>query len=71
MNKQKKKKEVVSIERLRNIYKTTDDARENILKCFPYIIFYSTACLGLFFYESYKTLLVVKGQIKVILFEFE
>lgn len=36
MNKQKKKKEVVSIERLRNIYKTTDDARENILKCFPY-----------------------------------
>lgn len=39
-----------------------------IFKCFPYIIFYSTACLGLFFYESYKTLLVVKGQIKVILF---
>ena len=36
-------------------------------KCFPYIIFYSTAVFGLYQYETYKTLCISQGKSFILL----
>ena len=36
-------------------------------KCFPYILFYSTAVFGLYEYETYKTLCITQGKSFILL----
>lgn len=38
-----------------------------LYKCFPYIIFYSTAVFGLYQYETYKTLCISQGKSFILL----
>ena len=38
-----------------------------LYKCFPYIIFYSTAVFGIYQYETYKTLCISQGKSFVLL----
>ena len=38
-----------------------------LYRCFPYIIFYSIAILGLYPYETYKTLCIAQGKPKILL----
>lgn len=38
-----------------------------LYKCFPYIIFYSTAIFGIYQYETYKTLCISQGKSFVLL----
>ena len=38
-----------------------------LYKCFPYIIFYSTALFGIYQYETYKTLCISQGKSFVLL----
>lgn len=36
-------------------------------KCFPYILFYSIAVFGLYYYETYKTLCITQGKSTILL----
>ena len=38
-----------------------------LYRCFPYIIFYSIAILGLYPYETYKTLCITQGKSYILL----
>lgn len=38
-----------------------------LVKCFPYIIFYSFGMFGLYLYVTYQTLLIIQGKPKIML----